>query len=283
MPNTIICGIDRSTHARAAARFAGALARRLGLSLQLIHVVDADRPSTSRPGLEVLRSVVREDVDLADVAIRLDSGGAAERLAAAAQGAEMLVVGTRGEGAIRQTLLGSVSGALTRAPSRPVIVLPPRAVERDEPFLGGRCVVCGVRDRRDIATAHEAATIAQRLGLALTLAHVLPASPPAAAGPPSDARLLGAAEVAELAEEMLNDVARSISANVPGDQEICVLEGATGPELEFLADSRHAAIVAVGSSERSPLDAALTGAASRHLMRRATRPVMICPTHNPAR
>jgi len=283
MPNTIICGIDRSTHARAAARFAGALARRLGLPLQLVHVVDEDRPSTSRTVLEVLRSVMGDDVDLADVAIRLDSGATAERLAAAAHGAEMLVVGTRGEGAIRQTLLGSVSGALARAPSCPVVVVPPRAVERSEALLAGRCVVAGVRDRRDIGTAHEAARIAQRLGLALTLANVLPASPQAALGPLPDALLIGAAEDAELAEELLNDVARSISVNVPGDHEICVLKGATGLELECLADARHAAIVAVGSSERSPLDAALTGAASRHLMRRSRRPVMICPTRNPTR
>jgi nucleotide-binding universal stress UspA family protein len=186
MPNTIVCGIDRSSDARAAAG--------------------------------VLRSVVRDDVDLANAAIRLESGGAAERQAAAAQGAAMLVVGSRGEGAIRQTLLGSVSGALTRDPSRPVIVVPPRAVERGEPFLAGRCVVCGVRDRRDIA-----------------------------------------------------------------DQEICVLKGATGPELEYLADARHAAIVAVGASDRSPLDAALRDAASRHLMRGARRPVTICPRDDRAR
>jgi nucleotide-binding universal stress UspA family protein len=280
MPNTVICGIDRSTHARAAARFAGALARRLGLQLQLIHVVEADRPSASRTGMELLRSVVRDDLDLEDVAIRLDSGAPAERLAAAAHRAEMLVVGARGEGAIRQTLLGSVSGALTRAPSRPVIVVPPRAVQRSEGLLGGRCVVCGVRARRDVGTAREAAKIAQRLGLTQTFAHVLPASPPKGVRPPPDALLIGAAEDAEIAKEMLDDVARSVSVNVPGDQEICVLKGATGFELERLADARHAAIVAVGSSDRSALDAALTGAASRHLMRRARRPVMICPTHN---
>jgi nucleotide-binding universal stress UspA family protein len=282
MPNTVICGIDRSTHARAAARFAGALARRLGMQLQLIHVVEADRPSASRAGMELLRSVVRDDVNLADVAIRLDSGAAAERLTAAAHRAEMLVVGARGEGAIRQTLLGSVSGALTRAPSRPVIVVPPRAVERREGLLGGRCVVCGVRARRDIGAAHQAAKIAQRLGLTQTFAHVLPAAPPNGVGPPPDALLIGAPEDAEIAEEMLDDVARSVSVNVPGDQEICVLKGATGLELERLADARHAAIVAVGSSDRSALDAALTGAASRHLMRRARRPVMICPTRNPS-
>jgi nucleotide-binding universal stress UspA family protein len=280
MPNTVICGIDRSTHARAAARFAGALARRLGLQLQLIHVVEADRPSASRTGMELLRSVVRDGLDLEDVAIRLDSGAPAERLAAAAHRAEMLVVGARGEGAIRQTLLGSVSGALTRAPSRPVIVVPPRAVQRSEGLLGGRCVVCGVRARRDVGTAREAAKIAQRLGLTQTFAHVLPASPPKDVGPPADALLIGAAEDAEIAKEMLDDVARSVSVNVPGDQEICVLKGATGFELERLADARHAAIVAVGSSDRSALDAALTGAASRHLMRRARRPVMICPTRN---
>ena len=78
-------------------------------------------------------------------------------------------------------------------------------------------------------------------------------------------------------------MARSVSVNVLGDQEIYVLKGATGLELERLADACHAAIVAVGSSDRSALDAALIGAASRHLMRRARRLVMICPTRTASR
>ena len=227
---------------------------------------------------------MRDDVNLADVAVRLDSGVAAERLAAAAHRAETLVVGARGEGAIRQSLLGSVSGALTRAPSRPVIVVPPRAVERSEGLLDGRCVVCGVRARRDIGTTHEAAKIAQRLGLTQTFAHVLPAAPPNGVGPPPDALLIGAAEDAEIAEEMLDDVARSVSVNVPGDHEICVLKGATG--LLARAPRGRSSCRDRGSwllSDRSALDAALTGAASRDLMRRARRPTTICPTRTASR
>jgi nucleotide-binding universal stress UspA family protein len=40
MHSTIVCGVDRSHHARAAARLAGDLADRPGLGLELIHVVD---------------------------------------------------------------------------------------------------------------------------------------------------------------------------------------------------------------------------------------------------
>jgi nucleotide-binding universal stress UspA family protein len=124
-------------------------------------------------------------------------------------------------------------------------------------------VLCGVRDRRDIAPVHHAAALARDLGLALTLAHVRPS--------PS-------AEADQGAENMLGDIGRAVSLNVPGDPELCVLEGFTGLQLQRCADTRDAAMVAVGASCRHALDAALTGAASRHLMRRADRPVMICPS-----
>jgi nucleotide-binding universal stress UspA family protein len=259
----IVCGVDRSEHARAAARLAGTLARRLGRPLTLIHVVDPDQPTTSRGGVALLESIVREEVSVMDTAIRLLAGSVAETLAAAAERADLLVVGTRGEGAIRQTLLGSVSGALTRSPSRPVVVVPPRAVAGGDGLLSGRCVVCGVRDRRDVAPAHHGAAIARNLGLALTLAHVRRS---ASAGSGLDA------------DKMLRDVGRAVSLNVPGETDVYVGEGSTGVQLQRCAEARDAAMVAVGASCRGALDAALTGAASRHLMRRADRPVMICPS-----
>jgi nucleotide-binding universal stress UspA family protein len=258
----IVCGVDRSEHARAAARLAGTLARRLGRPLSLVHVVDTDQPSASRDGVALLESILREEVAVPDAAIRLLTGSVPETLAAAADRGDFLVVGTRGEGAIRQTLLGGVSGALTRAPSRPVVVVPPRAVAGGDGLLSGRCIVCGVRDRRDVAPAHHGAAIARDLGLALTLAHVRRS---ASAGSLD-------------ADRMLRDVGRAVSLNVPGETEVCVVEGFTGLQLERCADARDAAMLAVGASCRGALDAALTGAASRHLMRRADRPVMICPS-----
>jgi nucleotide-binding universal stress UspA family protein len=130
-------------------------------------------------------------------------------------------------------------------------------------LLSGRSILCGVRDRCDVAAAHHGAAIARDLGLALTLAHVLRSS---------------SAGSSLAADRMLRDVGRAVSLNVPGDPEVCVVEGSTGLQLQRCADARDAAMVAVGASCRSALDAALVGAASRHLMRRADRPVMICPS-----
>ena len=123
--------------------------------------------------------------------------------------------------------------------------------------------VCGQRTLPPPATpAHHGAAIARDLGLALTLAHVRRS---ASAGSLD-------------ADRMLRDVGRAVSLNVPGETDVCVVEGLTGLQLERCADARDAAMVAVGASCRGALDAALTGAASRHLMRRADRPVMICPS-----
>jgi nucleotide-binding universal stress UspA family protein len=259
----IICGIDRSDHGRAAARLAGTLSRRLGRPLSLVHVVDPDRPTSRRAGIAVLESVLRDEVDVPDVAVRLLAGSVADRLAEAVTREDLLVIGVRGEGAIRQTLLGSVSGSLTRSPSGPVVAVPPRAVAGGDGLLSGRSIVCGVRDPRDVAPVHHAAAIARDLGLALTLAHVQPSS---------------SATIRQDAEEMLRALGHAVSLNVPGETELCVLEGSAGLQLQRCAEARDAAVVAVGASSRDALDAALTGAASRHLMRRADRPVMICPS-----
>ena len=78
-------------------------------------------------------------------------------------------------------------------------------------------------------------------------------------------------------------MARSLSANAGRGCELRVLEGPVGPQLGQLAAVRDAALLAVGASDRGDLAAALAGSPSRHLMRRGTWPVMVCPRVDHAR
>lgn len=55
-------------------------------------------------------------------------GDAAERLTEATRHAELLVIGTRGRGALAQALLGGVAAKCLRHAECPVVVIPPRAV-----------------------------------------------------------------------------------------------------------------------------------------------------------
>jgi nucleotide-binding universal stress UspA family protein len=93
---SVICGIDGSVSSVRAVRVAGAVAERLGLEL---------------------------------VRVRCDHGNPVETLRqrALADEGKVIVVGSRGRGALRGALLGSISGALAATAPVPVLVVPPTA------------------------------------------------------------------------------------------------------------------------------------------------------------
>jgi nucleotide-binding universal stress UspA family protein len=131
MSGSIICGVDGSSSAKAAARVARALAGELGLRLVFVRVVDLDAPdarvSTIAERLERL-SAGASEVDCGAAWV-VEVGHPADRLVAAANdaGATMIVVGSGGP---RSSLLGSISADLTRRAPCPVVVVPPGADAR---------------------------------------------------------------------------------------------------------------------------------------------------------
>lgn len=128
MASAIVCGIDGSSHARAAAQLAVTLAGRLGLRLIGVHALGAAHPyELGRAGNEVARrrmhdlvSDVLQAAGADDAEVRVEADSAPQLLAAAAdeEDAAFVVVGTRGAGSVRSAILGSASAAL--APPLPV-------------------------------------------------------------------------------------------------------------------------------------------------------------------
>jgi nucleotide-binding universal stress UspA family protein len=137
----IVVGHDGSRAAAAVVRRAGDLARRLGVTLHVVRVwqvTTAPRPNTMvggyvPPFAEFEQAVVddlkadcaaaglADDVDVQLYALR---GQATERLIAAAAGAEMLVVGTRGAGGFTGLRFGSTATQVVRHSPVPVLVVP---------------------------------------------------------------------------------------------------------------------------------------------------------------
>ena len=110
MPETIVCGVDQSDAAESVADSVRWLASRLGARLVLLHV--AEEPMQEA---EELVSSIRVRLSLgARDEILLVEGSPQDRLLAAVEqdGADLLVVGSRGRGAIRSALFGSVSRSL---------------------------------------------------------------------------------------------------------------------------------------------------------------------------
>lgn len=284
MPASIVCGVDHSDHARAAARLAARLSERLRLRLVLVHAVPVSVPAfmpawpypasldrhqlreTAHRAGQDLVAKLREEVGAPDADCRVEDGAAPDRLCAAAEeeDAALIVVGTQGEGLLPAALLGSVSLATIRMAAWPVIVVPPAVAREGRLTLDGECLVCGV-DGADDGPAHVAARLSRVLDLSLMLAHVVPAED--GEPPGGEARAtLGAAVDAVRDEAARLDVPR-MRAGDPAQQ------------LSQLADQEDAALVVVGTHGRGPLGSRLLGSVSRDLACHGTAPVVVCPEH----
>jgi nucleotide-binding universal stress UspA family protein len=140
MAGCVVCGIDESGGARKAARVADGLARDLGVRLVLVHAgpvaptvlygVPFDNDAFQREVLDDARRLL-DDVarrcTVAHVSQRAELGSPPEVLVRVLEeeSADFLVVGTRGRGAMRSVLLGSVSHEMLAISPCPVVVVPP--------------------------------------------------------------------------------------------------------------------------------------------------------------
>jgi nucleotide-binding universal stress UspA family protein len=134
----IVCGVDGSDESLAATGVAVDLARRLGAPLQLVHVTNRPRLSGGRHGdpgygarlvashAAAIRVLLRAaNVPQEALDLRVELGPPADRLAdvATREGAQLIVIGSRGRGARRSALVGSVSSRLARTGSQPIVLV----------------------------------------------------------------------------------------------------------------------------------------------------------------
>jgi nucleotide-binding universal stress UspA family protein len=141
MYSSILCGVDGSDDARVALRAAAQLSVQLEVRLVAAHVVQTVNAATGfgvtagslagapagelQAGRHLLDGILEEE-GLADAERRVVCGLPAECLANLAddEDAEFIVVGSRGRGAFKAALLGSVSTDLISVARRPVLVVP---------------------------------------------------------------------------------------------------------------------------------------------------------------
>ncbi|MDQ3874840.1 MAG: universal stress protein [Actinomycetota bacterium] len=141
VPQSMICGVDDSDAAREAVRVARDLSDRLGRRLILVHVFPADAPpgtsavphagvelhASERQGAEALLWELAFEAGCGtDVERRALAGQPPETLreVAQAEGADLLVLGSRRRGGLAAALLGSVSRELASTAPCPVVIVP---------------------------------------------------------------------------------------------------------------------------------------------------------------
>jgi len=135
--NRILVGVDGSAASHQAARLAAEIAARFGARLTLAYVVPRLLLPPDAYGLTVAEVETEHrahaDEVLAAAAAALGPGVAVERqvlyglpaeaLVEAGADADLVVVGSRGHGAVSRVLLGSTSDRVVHVSSRPVLVV----------------------------------------------------------------------------------------------------------------------------------------------------------------
>jgi nucleotide-binding universal stress UspA family protein len=154
MDTSIVCGVDGSPGSDAALAVAAQLAGRLGRRLVMVHVAEPvltpyahaapfggmspagalaveEQTAGQREAGAHLLDRAAGAAGIEDAEQRVAIGAAAERLAEIAdeEEAELIVVGSRGRGALKAAFLGSVSSALVGIAGCPVLIVPPGFAE----------------------------------------------------------------------------------------------------------------------------------------------------------
>ena len=140
----VVVGVDGSEGSAAALRWALADAAADPARLEVVHsweppvlfgpiaagaVVPYDVEAIEAAGEQLVDGMVADAAPLApgvQVERRVVAGGAARSLIDAAKGADLVVVGRRGQGGFSRLLLGSVSDHVVRHAESPVVVVPSR-------------------------------------------------------------------------------------------------------------------------------------------------------------
>jgi nucleotide-binding universal stress UspA family protein len=145
-PGPIVCAVDFSVGARAAAAWAAELARARGARLRLVHVLPLPIPvmpvpelglgsavalAPSEPELrqhaeDALRRLAYELGVEPDVEVVFGVAATEIVRAARTSGAGTIVVGSHGRTGLAHALLGSVAERVLRSADRPVLVVPER-------------------------------------------------------------------------------------------------------------------------------------------------------------
>lgn len=204
-PGSIVVGADGSKHAVRAVTWA---AEQAALERRPLVVLTADDGAVHRTNAEALQ-LARDVAPGIDVVGLTAASDPRSTLVELSRAAHLVVLGSRGRGTVRTMLLGSVSAAVSRLSSCPVVVCRPRAEEHH-----GKGVIVGADGTEaSLAVLDFAFTQASLRGQALTVVHCVWDVVAAVAGlrnvrvedvdlgPEDEAHLLLAESVAGFAEK----------------------------------------------------------------------------------
>ena len=299
----IVVGYDGTPSSRLALEWAAETARQLGRPLTIVHSVTLSMvpafPAVDVSDVEPMveqaaKKLVDEGAERAssvleasDIRTQYWLGSPAGQLVEASRDADLLVVGSRGQGRLRAGILGSTSYAVAAHAHCPVVVLRGSGeladgsadLEHVRPVRPGpdHPVIVGVDDS-DLATraVDVAAEWADREKAPMTIVSVVRTAPmeawvyaeSAAAGHPEIEAVRARAE--KVAQRAANRV-RAARPDVVVTTD--VVDGDPGRTLAELGG--HAGLLVVGSRGRGGFSGMLLGSVSHRVIHDAVCPVLV--------
>lgn len=283
----IVFATDGSPHGRGAAAAAAHLSRVLVAELDVVHCWTTPARAYGYPGLippdqdSALKASARQVLDHETSALRQRGASiSAEELClgrpvdcvtdlAERRNARLIVVGSRGLGALKRFLLGSVSEGLAHASRVPVLIVRSRRSWPPTRILVGEDGSANSRSAALLAAAIASATCGQ-----LILVHVQPADWRKVKAPWDAAELRAASDAAE---ERLKGLATEIQDAHRVRVKTRVEAGLPDEVLLRLAEgSAERSLIAVGSRGHGAIARLALGSVSSHVLRTAPGSILIC-------
>ncbi|HSL74003.1 MAG TPA: universal stress protein [Ilumatobacteraceae bacterium] len=280
-----VVGVDGSTCADNALRWAVANASGRATGLELVTAwqtpaisgypvgtpsLPYDEPELRAAAVADLTSIadrVRGDLAI-PVETAVGQGGAAEVLLAAAEGCDLLVIGSRGRGGFARLLLGSTSTQCATHATVPTVVVP-----GDAETLPARRILVGFDGSPNAMAALNWAIDFAAPGSTMVVAWVWDATPLAVG---SDAFFFP--DASDLAAERFHHLVepaqdRAVAAGVKLEREF--IRGTPRAALSSHADEVD--LVVVGARGHGAVGAALLGSVSTWMLHHVHRPIAVIP------
>lgn len=276
----IVVGIDGSEYSRWALHWATYVARCGGGRVRAVQswaypslsVMPGREPPAAPEEMdlradEALAAVLTEEFgERAGTVDRLVTRGpAAGALLLVAEGADLLVLGSRGRGGFRGLLLGSVSRQCVEHATCPVLI-----VRGDAPTIEDYPIVVGVDGSPGSEQAFRwSVALARAAARKVVVTHAWRKTH-SEVGPDLHERL----------REQAQARAQHLLAAVDGDGvdiELVVTEGDPRDVLVATAEQRSADLIVVGRRGEGPLRALRIGSVANHLLRAAPRALAVIP------
>ncbi|MCF2525996.1 universal stress protein [Yinghuangia soli] len=290
-PGLVVVGTDGSDPGMRAVMRAAAEAVRRGAALRIVHAVRvptaappqhgdaAPDPVAQDAGVRLVEAaaaqVLHRHPDLSvdgDVAVGLPG----DVLLDAAQGAELLVVSSRGRGGFANLLLGSVARFLAaRTPCPMLVVRGEHGAPSDDGDLelDGDKVVVGIQGEGDAPTGRAAYAEARRWGLPVYAVHAYAWPGYVGMSGPSPEDLKAVTEAHAVCLDSALGQVREIYPDVFGTEQ-AILGDAAGTLVSATAG---AAVAVVGVRHRNGLLRHWVGHVAHTVIEHANCPVLVVP------